>query len=170
MCVKGRITLVEGIGFLQEIQSLGFRTTKFDTVFESEPQTAPSPVLRTAWTKPGFIQSGVNNTNSVLSGPNKETLISRFEVLVVNGRRVDKKLQRDKAIYGQMKAGNYCFHYHLKGSCTYDYCPNRHHPSVLSEQQLDALFEVARDILGPHKDGRGSVCREPFCMFSHGGK
>lgn len=88
-------------------------------------------------------------------------------MVLQNVKRVDKHLEPKKAVVQKMKNGNYCFHYYLKGKCFLPFCPKSHALQNLSDQEFDALWLVARQVLGIHRGVAGLKCTDRFCLMGH---
>lgn len=173
--IASRIILLEGGLFRPEIIKLGLQSTKLDGLFCEMRSLSVHPGSRTSltWAAKASM-AGAENCGmgkQVAPGVNRYALKGRLQVVMQNGKRVDKELPVRDDLVRQMLEEKFCFHYFLKGACSMAYCPLKHayrqQGAKLTEEEFDAMCVVARVKLGFHSLKAGDVCNDQFCLLRH---
>lgn len=167
--IKQRITLLKGERpFPLPINALGFDSAKFDGLFRDGPASqSHRTTARPNWPQGG--QASVNGNKNLPGGVgiNKSALTDRLRVDIVDGIRVDAKLEINPVAQRQVKAARLCFDYYLKGKCHLPHCNSNHGYRELTAEEFDALYYVARGLCGNHKVKSGDVCMDRLCLQRH---
>ncbi len=147
-----RITIVQG-GLPCELKA-GFRTIQFENVFVGKQNGGRSKIPPT----------GPRAFNS-LSRQYVYQTSARFGPVIRDGlrRRMDKQLNVSKDVYEDMAKQGLCHWFYLRGSCFESSCSFSHAQTVLTEQEWNALWLLARR--GKCRIGRD--CGDAVCIYGH---
>ena len=88
-----------------------------------------------------------------------------------DGRRVDRPLKVSKPILERVKKGSLCYYLFLRGSCISPTCGRSHAYRLLTDEELDALWQLARQgrCYKSQKADRyaGDDCSDALCVYGH---
>ncbi|KID83177.1 C-x8-C-x5-C-x3-H type zinc finger protein [Metarhizium guizhouense ARSEF 977] len=167
--VVDRVTLLRGNPFLTVISDLGFKSTRFDSVFGETTRTPVSTDARAPVWGGGIAPIGplispmgpapnAGVPRKVRTPPNRLGPVLKDE----NGSRVDKELTVDRKIVERLKKGHLCFYFYLRGRCN-PLCQQNHLHRPLTENEFDALWWIARQ----SNCTKGITCSDPSCVYGH---
>lgn len=191
---SGRMTLLQGLSpFPSEISNLGFKTTRFTSIFNE--QTPPATWANRAGAASrgqDIIRTtaeGNTRINGVVAATMAPTLTHRESgrgwvrpevqserlgpvVKDQNGWRIDKPLSVNSETLEKMKKKNLCYFLFLRGECILRSCSRYHHHATLSPTEYDALWTLARHgkcyaRARAGQDNRQD-CSDAMCVYSHG--
>jgi hypothetical protein len=191
--VAERITLLEGSLFPAAIRDLGLKKTRFTSVFNTITQPAMLNGLQGPSPGPGDVMSTVSAplanggkdvgrpmamSQKVLEKPfkayyNRQAQSDRLEPVStdLSGRRVDKSLSVDEVVLRRIKKGVLCYYFFLRGECVSGKCDRNHAYRLLTDDEFDALWWLARQGLcykSRKATGNGSKdCSDNRCIYGH---
>lgn len=192
--VAERITLLEGGSpFPIEIKSLGFRTTRFVSLFneQAQPATWASSARPTMGRETAETNSkGNSNVEGPVAVVSRQVMGSRtpsgrlHKLEVQSGRlgpvlkdekgwRIDKPLSVGAAVVDRIKKAHLCNFLYLRGECAKS-CQRNHDYRPLSDEEYDALWLLARQgwCYVSRKAGQdvNNDCSDAMCIYGHGGR
>lgn len=191
----GRITLLQGASpFPTGISNLGFKTTRFTSIFNEQMLPATwanlagaasrgQEVIRTTAEANTGSNGGTEMTMAPVSTHREswtgwampEVQSERLGPVIKdqNGWRIDKQLSVNSMILEKMKKKKLCYFLFLRGECTHRSCSSHHYHPTLSATEYDALWTLARQgkcraSARAGQDNRND-CSDAMCVYGHGG-